>query len=242
MASSGRVSGSARWAGRRSSPPSCSCLAAAPFLADAVDFARRGATVFANTNADLSKPLTSPAVLGQLARPLPDYAALGTWLREDYRYPDSIPALRQHAHGRAARARGRCWRLALARELRRRRLGALFVVVPALVVYLVATPRLEPYADAKLLVMLSPMAVFARRARRVVGLQPRMRAAGIAVALALGGGVIVSDALAYRNAHIVPIQRMEALRDAAEHGSRPRALAVPGVGGVRQALRRGRAA
>jgi hypothetical protein len=103
-------------------------------------------------------------------------------------------------------------------ELRRRRLGALLAFVPPLLLYLVAEPRLEPYADAKLLVVLSPAVVFAAG----VGawwVYRRVRVAGIAVALALAGGVIVSDAFAYRNSHIVPVQRMEALRDAAEHAS-----------------------
>jgi hypothetical protein len=37
--------------------------------------------------------------------------------------------------------------------------------------------------------------------------------------VALAAGVIVSDAIAYRGAHIVPVERMDALRDAAEHGA-----------------------
>jgi hypothetical protein len=191
-------------------------FAAAPFLADAVDFAREGAAVFANTNADLSKPLTSPAVLGNLARPLPIFQSLGTWLTQDYRYPPGDLSNTLTVAGLLLA--GGLILVALARELRGRRLGALLALVPAVVVYFFATPRLEPYADAKLLVILSPMAVFAA----AVGawwVYSRWRGAGIAVAVALGAGVIVSDALAYRNAHIVPVQRMDALRDAAEHGS-----------------------
>jgi hypothetical protein len=191
-------------------------LAASPFLADAVDFAREGATVFANTNADLSLPLTSPAVLGNLARPLPIEQSLGTWLGQDYRYPTNDIAAVLTTAGLVLA--GALIVFALFRELRGRRLGALLAFVPALVVYFVATPRLEPYADAKLLVIVSPMAVFAA----AVGawwVYSRWRAAGITVAVALAAGVIVSDALAYRGAHVVPVQRMEALHDAAEHGA-----------------------
>jgi hypothetical protein len=154
-------------------------------------------------------------VLGNLARPLPIEQSLGTWLRQDYRFPTG--GLSNALTTAALVLAGLLILLALVRELRGRRLGALLAVVPALVVYLVATPRLEPYADAKLLVILSPMALFAA----AVGawwVYSRWRAAGISVAVALAAGVIVSDALAYRNAHIVPVERLEALRDAAEHG------------------------
>ena len=103
-------------------------------------------------------------------------------------------------------------------ELRRRRLGTPLAVVPALVVYLIAAPRLEPYADAKLLVVMSPLVVFGA-AMGAWWVYNRLRAAGIIAGVLLVGGVVVSDAFAYRNAYIVPVQRMEALRDAAEHGS-----------------------
>jgi hypothetical protein len=196
--------------------PIALAIAVGPVLADSIHFAQRGSEIFANTNADLSVALKSPAVLGHLARPLPIFQALGTWLRQDYRYPNA---------GFANTATLILLALAFALilvvavvELRRRRLGALLAIVPPLLVYLIAAPRLEPYARAKLLVVLSPLAVFAA----TVGawwLFHRVRAAGIAVAVALFGGVIFSDALAYRNAHIVPVQRMAALRDAAEHAS-----------------------
>jgi hypothetical protein len=191
-------------------------VAIGPILVDAIDFANTGAQVFANTNADLSKPLTSPAVLGQLARPLPVYQSLGTWLREDYRFPTGGVTETLTTAGLALAAL--LVLVVVAVELRKRRLGALLAVVPPLLLYVVAEPRLEPYADAKLLVVMSPMVVFAAG----IGawwIYTRVRVAGIAVAVALAGGVIVSDALAYRNAHIVPVQRMEALRDAAEHAS-----------------------
>jgi hypothetical protein len=186
-----------------------------PILVDAVDFANTGAQVFANTNADLSKPLSSPAVLGQLARPLPFYQSLGTWLREDYRFP-TAPGLGEVLTTTILVLAGALIVLVVVVELRKRRLGAMLVLVPPLLLYLVAEPRLEPYADAKLLVVMSPMVVFAAG----VGawwVYRRVPAAGIVVAVALAGGVIVSDAFAYRNAHIVPVQRMDALRDAAEH-------------------------
>jgi hypothetical protein len=190
-------------------------IAVAPILLDTLSFTRSASNVFANTNADLSGPLSSPAVLGNLVRPLPLYQALGTWLRQDYRFPLG-PGLANTANIALLVLAGALILVALVSEVRARRLGAMLAVVPALVVYLVGEPRLEPYAAAKLVVVLSPVAVFAA----AVGawwIGRRIPAAGIAVGVALAGGIVVSDALAYRNAHIVPVQRMDALRDAAEH-------------------------
>lgn len=187
-----------------------------PILVDSIDFARKGTEVFANTNADLSVALKSPATLGHLARPLPIFQGLGTWLRQDYRFPPELGIADTLTTGGLILA-GVLILVAVGVELRRRRLGTLFAVVPPLIVYVVAAPGLEPYADAKLLVVLSPLAVFAA----AVGawwIYSRVRVAGVLVGVALVGGILVSDALAYRNAHIAPIQRMEALRDAAEHG------------------------
>jgi hypothetical protein len=197
--------------------PAVLLIVLAPVLADAFDFAHKGADVFANTDADLSKPLTSPAVLGQLVRPLPVYQALGTWLRGDYRFPLE-PGIGSTLTAALLVLAAALTLVALVVELRRRRLGALLAAVPPFLLYLVAQPRLEPYADAKLLVILAPGVVFAAG----IGawwIYTRARVAGLAVAVALAGGVIVSDALAYRNAYLPPVQRLDALRDAAEHAS-----------------------
>jgi hypothetical protein len=191
-------------------------IAVAPILLDTVSFTRSASNVFANTNADLSGPLSSPAVLGNLARPLPLYESLGTWLRQDYRYPLG-PGLGNTVTVALLVVAGALILVALVSEVRRRRLGAMLAVVPPLIVYVVGEPRLEPYAAAKLVVVLSPLAVFAA-AMGAWWLSRRIRAAGIVIGVALVGGIVVSDALAYRNAHIVPVQRMDALRDAAEHG------------------------
>ena len=68
----------------------------------------------------------------------------------------------------------------------------------------------------------------ARRTRRARG------RGGLAVGI--GGAVLFSDAVAAHEARFAPIDRMEALEDAAEHAGR-RLLARQRVGGVRQVLR-----
>jgi hypothetical protein len=192
-------------------------VAVGPILADSINYARASSTLFANTNPDLSAPLTSPEVLGNLLRPLPIYQSLGTWLQQDYRVP-TPPGVASTLTAVLLAVAAALLVFAVVTELRRRRLGTALAVVPAVAVYLVAAPRLDPYAEAKLLVVMSPMVVFAAAAG-AWWVYRRLRPAGIVAAVALVGGVLVSDALAYRNAHIVPVQRMEALRDAAEHAS-----------------------
>jgi hypothetical protein len=190
-------------------------VAAAPVMADALEFARSGTQVFADTDPDLSAPLTSPEVLGHLARPLPLYQSLGSWLRGDYRYPIE-PGLERTLTTVLLVVAGAMLAFALFSEGRRRRLGVLLAVAPALLVYLVGAARLDPYAEAKLLVVLSPMLVFGA----MIGawwLYGRVRAAGIVAAVVVAGGVLGSDGIAYHDVRVAPVDRLEGLRDAARH-------------------------
>ena len=122
-------------------------------------------------------------------------------------------------------------------ELRRRRLAVILALAPALLVYVLAAPRLSPYADAKLLVALSPMARVRGRHGRLVARTPRT-AAGLVAAVLLAGGVLISDAIAYHHAQLAPVERLLALRDAVDHTPRSRPCADYGVGGAREVLRR----
>jgi len=192
-------------------------VAVSPIWLDVLSFSRQASVVFADSGQDLSAPLASPAVLGHLARPLPLFQSLGVWLRDDYRYPlapgfaDSLTTILLIVAGLLVAA-------AVVVELRRRRLGVLLAVIPALLVYLLSKSRLEPYAEAKLLVVLSPMVVFGA----TLGawwLYRRLPIAGVVAALALVGGVVVSDAMAYRDVRLAPLERLEALRDASEHAA-----------------------
>ncbi|MEO8691058.1 MAG: hypothetical protein ABI611_22955, partial [Solirubrobacteraceae bacterium] len=110
--------------------------------------------------------------------------------------------------------------------LRRRRFGALLAVLPPFLVYLFAAPRLSPYADAKLLVALSPMAVFSVGIG-VWWLSRRAVAVAVVAAVLIGGGVLFSDALAYHHVRVASVDRLLSLRDAAEHAPHDRQWLLP---------------
>ena len=184
-----------------------------PFLKETVSFGQSAGDQYA------SGTTTGPAVLGQLLRPLPLTQTLGVWLRDDYRYPLELGTLKTLTAVLLVVV-GALVAIAIVSELRSRRWGALLVLTPAFAVALLTASRLSPYAQAKVLVILSPMAVFAAalgawwliRCVRIVG----WVAAGL-----LAAGVLGTDAMAYHYTQVAPVARLEALTDALEHtGSR----------------------
>jgi hypothetical protein len=173
----------------------------APSLAAALRF---GSTL----NSQLSGP-----VLGQLLRPLPLEQVGGIWWAEDWRLPV---------------ADGIRWdvnRIALAMVFVfatvgvvlavRRRSGAILAGLLAVAGVVAAVgPRTSPYGDSKLYVILSPFLVLAA-ALGVWALLSRSRVAGGAIALFLSAGILYSDAIAYREVRLAPVDRMEAMEDMA---------------------------
>ena len=186
-------------------------VAALPIAADTLSFGNAASGAFAE---NAGSP-TTPTDFGHLLRHLPFYQGFGTWFRDDYRLPlaDGLPRIATSALIVLAAV---LVVVAAAMELRRRRLAALFALGPALAVYVIAAPRLSPYADAKLLVALSPMLVFAA-GMGAWWLSRRSVAVGAVAAALLASGVLVSDALAYHHARLAPTDRLLALRDAVEH-------------------------
>jgi hypothetical protein len=184
-------------------------LAAAPGLGDALAFGRGAEGYYSETGAMVVG--NTPAILGHLLRPLPAEQAIGIWPAGDYR----VPLAGMSATVTAVLVVLALLLLAVAVvvELRRRRIAALIMLVPALIVYLVGSSRLAPYAEAKLLVLLTPAVLFTA----VVGawwVARRVPVAGALAGLALAGGVVVTDALAYHSVRMAPVDRLEALEDA----------------------------
>ena len=193
-------------------------VATGPLIGDVLSYARGAGSSF--EQADAAVP--TPATFGHLTRPLPAYQVAGIWLGQDYRSPVS--------GGVASAVQALLIALILAlavlgtvAQLARRRLGAPLLLAACGLTAALAAPRLSPYADAKLLVILSPAVVLMAGlgiwelwcARRKLA-----RVAAVGLAVAIGGAVLMSDAIAAHETRFAPTDRMEALQDAAEHAGR----------------------
>jgi hypothetical protein len=190
-------------------------VAVFPALIDALGFLNDTSQGFAGTGGAHGE--NSTQFFGFLARELPLYQALGVWPADDFRFP--LIGTNWTLTIIAMVLAGALIAAAVVVELRRRRLGALLLLVPAVGTYLLATPRLSPYADAKLLVMISPAAVFSAGmgAWYLSRTRVPLRAAALAAAAIVAAGVVWSDAKAYHQAHVAPVSRLEALAEAADH-------------------------
>jgi hypothetical protein len=184
-------------------------VAAVPVLASISMFYRVASSV-----VDAAAPTGN--TLGQLARPLPLLQAGGIWLAGNYTVP-IYPAVHMEDATNAA-----LWIVAalvlvsVVVVARRRCPEALLAVVPAALTAAVVAPGVVPYADAKLLAIMSPGLLFAA-AVGLTGLarivRPFGTALALALALALGGALVLSDAYALHDAKVAPRERMIALQD-----------------------------
>ena len=187
-------------------------LAALPTLSEIVSFGRSASRSFASEGG------ASTAYLGQLLRPLPAVQAAGVWFARDYRVPADPGWGAQNAIAIA-------FVLALAligigAGLWRRQAAAVTLLVAAALPAALLAPRLSPYADAKLLVVLTPAVVVMAAIGAFVLISARpvaLRVVGAVGALVLAVGVLYSDALGYRVAQLAPPDRVAAMGDAAEN-------------------------
>jgi hypothetical protein len=96
------------------------------------------------------------------------------------------------------------------------------VLVPTALVAAVLAPRVAPYADAKLLVALSPGIVFGAALGAFGLLRSKVRALRVSAAV-LGVAAVLGLALSivagYRETQLAPTDRVEAMEDAADHAS-----------------------
>ena len=126
-------------------------VATGPLIGDVLSYARGAGTSFEQSS---NAAVPTPTTFGHLIRPLPAYQAAGIWLGEDYRSPVSAGA------ASAVQAVLIALILALAAfgtvaQLARRRFGGPLLLLTCALTAALAAPRLSPYADAKLLVILS---------------------------------------------------------------------------------------
>ncbi|MGI8729894.1 MAG: hypothetical protein ACR2LK_07880 [Solirubrobacteraceae bacterium] len=184
-------------------------VAAAAPLSDALRFGDEVSANFAAENG------ASTGLLGQLMRPLPLEQAAGVWFAEDWRLPVA-EGTRWDVNQVLIWAICVFALLGLALALKRRSGIAVLALTVAGVAALLA-PRLSPYGDSKLLIVLTPF-VLLLCAYGLSWLGRLGRPAAVAATLVgatIAGGVAYSDAIIYREVRLAPTARMEAIEDVA---------------------------
>jgi hypothetical protein len=165
-------------------------------------------------NAGFASSAGAPP-LGQLARQLPLAQAGGIWLAGDYRVP--IVDSRTHAATTVGLVVvGLLLIAGIVWVIRRRESGPLILLGALVVTYVILAPRTTPYADGKMLAILSPGIVLVA----VIGawaLWERVRVAGVAALGIVGVLVLASSAIAFHDTKLAPTDRM---RDMADIGDR----------------------
>jgi hypothetical protein len=144
---------------------------------------------------------------GNLLRPLLRVQALGVWLGSSHRGDPEHLTQTYALIGVLAVAIA----LGLVWLLRRRDWALLAVVAVSVIVWLVLTPRATTWTAAKLIVLLSPMAVLVA----CIGAFGRLglrRLDGLLLGAAIALGVLASDAYLYHYTTMAPQGRFEELR------------------------------
>jgi hypothetical protein len=154
------------------------------------------------------KTLSTGDQLGNLARPLDLLQATGAWVVGDYRYEPLSPA-------RTSAVAVVVLLIAVAglvMAIRRRALGPLLltgILVPLSGLLLL---RGNPYADAKVLVLLSlvvPTLAMLAAAWLIASGERRRRTVGAFLAVGVGGVVLAGNVLAYHDVQLAPHDRYE---------------------------------
>ena len=140
--------------------------------------------------------------IGHLAGPLDTAQALGIWLSGDYRYAGhttlQAPPLLIAAI---------CVVLGLAWAIRRRHWGVLLLAVMFIPTSLYLLTRGTTYADAKVLVLVSPACLLLAMLGAVTLWSGRWRPLAALATAAILGGVVLSNALAYHDVSLAPHDR-----------------------------------
>jgi len=202
-----------RWLAAGAAVGVAAVVLAAPTIASILDFYRVASAV-----VDTAAPAGSG--LGQLGAPLPLLQVGGIWLDGAYQTPISPSERAANATNIGLWVVAVLAFVSVVEMARRRRPEALLVLVPAMLTAALVAPGVVPYADAKLLAIMSPAVVFAA-AIGLLGLSRVLRPAGPVVAAGLAvvltGAIALSDAFALHDSKIAPRERMIELREAADH-------------------------
>jgi len=144
--------------------------------------------------------------LGHLAGPLDTAQALGIWLSGDFRYVGQ-PTAQQPLLWIA----GISALLGLAWAIRRRQWGVLLLAATFIPTSLYLLQRGTTYADAKVLLIASPACLLLAMLGAVSLWTGRWRPLAALATVAILGGVLLSNALAYRDVSLAPYDRYSEL-------------------------------
>jgi hypothetical protein len=196
------------------------------FVAGAVVIAVTGVAAIATLPTFVSFARTATAVvdagggtgdvLGQLARPLPLLQAGGVWLDGSYQRP-LLPG-----------SGGERWTwvalvvipvllaLSIVEIVKRRQPELLLALVPPALTAAWVAPKVAPYADAKMLAIMSPAVLFTA-VFGILAVSRVWRPLGGVLAVGLALAVVTSDAFAFHDVKFAPRDRMLAIADVGEH-------------------------
>ncbi len=181
-------------------------VAAAPSLTMVADSLRALQGTF-----EAEKAHAAGETLAHLVRPLPVEQAGGVWLAGDYRNAVGRPALAR-ATDVGLLLVGVLGVAGLALTLRRREVAAAALVAAGVLTYVLVAPRTSPYADAKMLAIVSPAVVLCGMLGAAM-LTRWWRPAGAAAAGAMTLLVLASAAFAYHDVRLAPRDRIDAMSD-----------------------------
>lgn len=153
---------------------------------------------------------------GVLSHRMPLTQASGIWLDGRYFEPIEPDTLRDALTTAGAVIVIALLLCALVVGYRRRRPEALLAVGPVALTAAFVAPGVSPYADGKLLAILSPAVVLTAGIGLVL-VWERARPAALAVGAGLLALIAVSDGFAYHDVKYAPRERMEAIGDAVDH-------------------------
>ena len=152
--------------------------------------------------------LVTNTEIGNLARPLDLVQVLGPWLTGDYRYE---PTNNLISHDGLLWLFGIAAAVGLGWALRRRAWGPLLLAATLGLSSLALLDRGGPYADAKVLMILSPVVPLLAMIGASSLWRGRLKIAGAGVSAVLVAGLLWSNALAYHDVSLAPYDRYEEL-------------------------------
>lgn len=149
-----------------------------------------------------------PVELGNLAAPLEPEQVLGIWFSGDYRY---MPLEHQKLQLVALVLAGACALLAVGWAIRRRAWQPLLLFAVLVLPSLYLLERAGPYADAKVLAIMSPAFLLLAVLGALVLWRGRLRIVSLLATGAIAVAVLASSALAYHDVSLAPYERYSEL-------------------------------